>query len=373
MPTKVYGTEAFTVGADSTLNAYAAAWTTFGSSADPSVRASTDDLRYNGTGVGARAKWTGTVNADQKIVATIKTGGATQSYPALTVRMGANFISGYLAQWSPQLGTITVYRVTGSYTQIATLGTVANNTTYTNCYLKATGSGATVTIEFGDDTNGFTTFNDTDAARFTTGQPGVDIYEGTTALTSALDDIEIWDMAAGGASYNQNVSGSITATGALQKLTSKFPSGSITGSGALQKLTSKFPAGSITGTGALQKLTSKFFGGSITTSGNLPGLVGSLTQLCVGSITVTGALAKHTIKLVGGLCSPSGEVRKQTFKKLTGSITATGAVARSFGTFVLKAGSIIASGIVSGINTGPAPIIDRIIQHPTLRRFLGRR
>lgn len=158
----------------------------------------TDDLRCTVVGnPGARNKWTGTLSVNHTIKADIKFGANNVSAFAGLVARTQTVGSGrtqYLAQWSASANIIFLLRVIISgYTTIDSFGAVAINTTYNNCYIKVSGVGATVNIEYGDDTNGVRTFGDNNAARILTGKVGTDIFDGSAALNSAIDNISIYD------------------------------------------------------------------------------------------------------------------------------------------------------------------------------------
>lgn len=199
----VYGPDAFTVGADVVLSTYNAVWTKLvnGSAPELTIIAASDDLRKPtpDSGNSSSSVYNGTLSTEQTIYSDIFS-GATSCFAALYARKGTTHSSaGYLAQWDSG-GTIILYRVTAgpTFTTIATNGTVAINTTYLNCFIKVSGVGATVTINYGDDTNGAFTFGDTDAARILTGKVGFDTFDGGATGSMAFDNVRVYDDSLGG-------------------------------------------------------------------------------------------------------------------------------------------------------------------------------
>lgn len=199
----VYGPDAFTVGADVVLSTYNALWTyvTNGLAPELTVIAATDDVRKPAANPsdGSISMYNGTLAVDHTIYADIFS-GAGSCFPGLWGRKGTTFASaGYLAQWDSG-GTIILYRVMAgpTFTTIATAGTVAINTTYANCFIKVSGVGATVTIDYGDDTNGPFTFGDNNAARILTGKVGFDAFDAGATGSMAFDNVRIYDDQLGG-------------------------------------------------------------------------------------------------------------------------------------------------------------------------------
>ena len=74
-------------------------------------------------------------------------------------------------------------------------------------------------------------------------------------------------IASGGTTFEEDLAGSITGTGALVKSTAKAVAGSSTPTGALTRSVAKAITGSITGVGAVAKSTAKALAGSVTPTG----------------------------------------------------------------------------------------------------------
>lgn len=202
MSVKVYGTDAFTVGADTFLSAYNANWVNDSvGAAELKVFTATNDVRKTNTGSNSIATYSGTLSTEHRIKCDIFSGN-TGAFPALWVRkqVSPNKQSGYLVQWDSG-GTIILYRVApdATFTVVQTNGTVAVATLYTGAYAQASGIGATVTITYGDATNGNFTFNDGNAARWITGKVGFEVFDSTGPIPdSSFDNMEIWDDSLGG-------------------------------------------------------------------------------------------------------------------------------------------------------------------------------
>lgn len=208
MPVKVYGADAFTVGADTNISTYDANWVqdSWVGSGVMQARASTDDVRVNSASP-AIARWTGAILIGQSIIAKliVTTGNI---FPGLMVRAQKNANAGrtddlaragYLAEWDSTLNDVVLYRVLAAdstnptFTVVAQGGAVATSATYTNCKIKATGTNP-VQLAVGDDTNGagFLTFSDSNALRWQDGDAGLSI-QNDTFLACAIDDVEVWD------------------------------------------------------------------------------------------------------------------------------------------------------------------------------------
>jgi hypothetical protein len=194
MSITVYGPESFTVGADINLDTYDPNWSkiTAVGTGIMIVRAATDELHVSGNGLGSGYTWNGQTLLDQRLTA--KLIAANSSYPGITNRQIANS-DGYLAEWQATEGLIHLYRVSASwvtFTSLATGGIVAHLTSYPNAYVKVTGTNP-CHITVGDDVNGeVIAIDDSNAPRYTSGQPGITTYP-FIATEPAIDDISIFD------------------------------------------------------------------------------------------------------------------------------------------------------------------------------------
>jgi len=194
---RVYGPDNFDVVADTNLDTYNAAWVkrnpgSAGWTGVMSVRAATKDVRVN-SALAATYDWTGQTLLGQKLVAKIS--ASSGDYPGIWTRQDPTGPA-YLVEWQATENTVQLYRVTFSggvptYTTIANFGAVANATNYLAAYVRVTGI-SPCHIEYGDATNGTSTFDDSNAARLQSGQPGLSLSP-ATALEGAIDGVEIYD------------------------------------------------------------------------------------------------------------------------------------------------------------------------------------
>lgn len=95
-------------------------------------------------------------------------------------------------------------------------------------------------------------------------------------------------FSAGGTTYNQNVSGAITPTGALVRQAAKASAGSVTPTGALTRQAGKALGGTVTPSGSLTKLTARAFAGTLSAAGTL---VKQTSKRLLGALTPTGAVS----------------------------------------------------------------------------------
>lgn len=179
--------------------------------------------------------------------------------------------------------------------------------------------------------------------------------------------IVVFDKAS--ATTNQNLSGSITATGALVKSTSKAVAGSSTATGAVARAVTKLLAGSSTATGALRKSVSKALAGSSTPSGALTTLR-TIGQSLSGSITGAGAVRKSVGKATSGSTTPAGAPANTTAKGLQASITPAGSLSTLRTIAQSLSGSITAAGAVAkAISKGLAGSVTPSGALSTLRQY----
>lgn len=340
-----FASDTFTGTSGTELSAYNAAWTrhTVASTATIDGRiSSANRLRGVGSGGGAAVYYHSGSPAGSDYSVTVD---VTEMSDAMygagpCARMDTVANTFYYARWYTVGATdvIQLYRfVAGAVTQLGS-DVNANFTTGTTRALKleVTGTGATVTVNVYIDGSGTPsiTYPDTDATRITaTGKAGFRLGYGGSSTPSDttclhLDNFSADDVGGGGpTAYFQDVSGSLTGTGALTKQTGKALVGSSTFSAALSKITSKYPSGSMTGDGSLAKQTSKSFAGSMTAAGDLSTMI-LFTCMVDGSLTVTGAISKLTLKALSGASELSGAITKAVFKNLDGSVTVEGVLTK---------------------------------------------
>lgn len=197
MPPFPIVSDTFTVGANTELTAYNAAYSFVANLSDASttlsVRDATDNLQQPDATKEACYRYTGLGLLNQRVSATLTLTAAGASDTSLWARLDANG-NGYKALWDVTSNFIQVSRRTGNGatdTQLATGGTVGA-ATYANAYIKVTTvSSSGVRIQAGDDTNGdVIDVTDTDAARHLTGDPGIRMYS-LTGLTGGVDNFQV--------------------------------------------------------------------------------------------------------------------------------------------------------------------------------------
>ena len=136
--------------------------------------------------------------------------------------------------------------------------------------------------------------------------------------------------AAGGTTYYQSVSGSLTPTGALSKTPGKALGGALSFSGGLLKKTSTALAGSLSFAGALIKKSFVALGGVISFAGSLGTALLKIISLG-GTLTFSGSISKLPKKLLTGSISFTGGIVKKIFKSLVGTLDFAGAIAKTAG------------------------------------------
>jgi hypothetical protein len=147
----------------------------------------------------------------------------------------------------------------------------------------------------------------------------------------------------GGTQFNQSVSGSMTMTGLIDRLTGKGVSGSSTLTGAAQKDIAVARQGSMTATGQVLKSTDKTFSGSFTPAGVVTSAVVLLSSVA-GTFTPSGVLGKRANKLLSAAMSTTGALAKSTSKLLNGDLTPTGQITKL--TSTSTSGSVTLEGTV---------------------------
>lgn len=211
MPTQVY-TTAFTVGSDQALPTFNADFVReAGSGTDElTVDQALDRLeaRFSGsihTPLWASYRYNGASSptGDQEVLCTnLQSNGSDTAYCGVTLRHATGADTCYFMRVSGTGEMEIVRRVAGVDTVLASGGTIDQATDYTVTAARAVGTGATVDLTFTITGEATVTYADTNAARLTSGQPGVELRQSgsTDANDSTLDNLEIWDLAAAAAS-----------------------------------------------------------------------------------------------------------------------------------------------------------------------------
>jgi len=171
---------------------------------------------------------------------------------------------------------------------------------------------------------------------------------------------------AGGTTFFQTNTGTITPSGTLVRDILKALAGALTPSGVVIKETLKALTGSLAPAGALIKNTLKQITGSLTPSGVLTSSR-ILFKTIVGALTPTGTLVKSTLKqvagvltpegvittvsifarTVSGVLAPAGTLAKNTFKQVTGTLTPTGVLTAVKAIFKTITGSLTPTGTLT--------------------------
>lgn len=124
--------------------------------------------------------------------------------------------------------------------------------------------------------------------------------------------------------YTQDLAGTLTFTGAIQKGTSRNLPGTLSFTGALQKATSRLLAGVLSFTGGLQKGTSRALSGQLSFTGALGAIHGHVATLA-GTLSFTGAFQRGTGKQTAGTLSFTGAIKKATTRAFSGGLSFSGA------------------------------------------------
>ena len=190
---------------------------------------------------------------------------------------------------------------------------------------------------------------------------------------------------ASGTDYTQDVSGGITPSGTVLKLTLKLFAGGSTPAGTLNKLAGKTLSGglstvvgtvtkqtsktfsgnisSIVGTlltakfvvkildgalalaGDLTKLTNKTFSGGVTPTGSISKIIGKVLSGALSSITGSLSTTRSYIRSFSGTVTPSGTMTKESTKSFSGSVTSSGSLLKSISKFL--SGTLTSAGTLT--------------------------
>jgi hypothetical protein len=150
----------------------------------------------------------GAITGDQDITADARVDTAADS-ASLCARCNATSGGNGYVVFFRSIGPPDLWRLhNGSFTQISTgwTGNTLTTTVASTVRLRATGAGATVSIEVQVDAGSPLTYNDTDTNRKTSGTPGIGAYAHTNLNNGRIDNISIDDL--GGGSLTLTPSGS---------------------------------------------------------------------------------------------------------------------------------------------------------------------
>jgi len=179
-------------------------------------------------------------------------------------------------------------------------------------------------------------------------------------------------VTAGGTTFFQTNTGSLTPSGIISKQIDKPLVGSVTPTGIITKVVSTIFGGSSTPSGILstQLVALRTVSGSLTPAGDLIKLINKNMD---GSSTPSGAIQKNISKLLAGSMTPSAALQKRIEKVLDGSLTPTGTVITAVVILVQLAGQVIMSGslatlFIAGV-AGVSKFLGKILK-PILRPIL---
>jgi hypothetical protein len=191
-------------------------------------------------------------------------------------------------------------------------------------------------------------FDGTSTASATVARATSKQHAGTITPTGTLTAIKVALLA---------IAGSITASGALRKDTSKQHAGNSTAAGALRKDTARRFAGTIAAAGTLG--TSVFTAGLSIAIAGVISATGALRQAVAitraGSITPASTITRGSAKVITGTTTATGVARKSTSKPLVGSSAPAGAVYKTAS--IVRTGATVATSIFTAIS-----VMTRVVQ-----------
>ena len=171
----------------------------------------------------------------------------------------------------------------------------------------------------------------------------------------------------GGTTYNQNVSGAITPTGALLKSTTQKPAGSITPTGSITKQSTRALTGAITPVGTVIKQARKILAGTVGSSGTLTAQK-LVYKVLAGTVGASGSLLRATTKIVSGSLTPSATLLKHLTRALSGTVGSSGSLTAQRLIFIALSGTVGSSGalvkqaskILTGAVSSAGSLVKRI-------------
>lgn len=205
--TVVFGPDTFTVGADIGLALYPSGSPDYsynmGSGTNLTVNAANDRVQAptTSTDLLGRCSDAAAPTGDQEVTASVYCNAAAtpDNSAGLAVRVAtAGTANGYVVYTNG--GNITIYRIdTGSFVTMSPTPVARTFTTGAqSCRFKATGAGATVSLEFQLAATAIISVTDSTASRKTAGTSGFHFFN-STANVAFVDNFQIDDLAVGGA------------------------------------------------------------------------------------------------------------------------------------------------------------------------------
>jgi hypothetical protein len=174
----------------------------------------------------------------------------------------------------------------------------------------------------------------------------------TSAGTLAGDFI-----AGGGNAFFQSLSGTLTSSGVISKLTSKGVSGNVTPTGTIFRNITTSLSGILTSSGSVLKSIAKSFSGNLTLSGVLTAGVAFLKTIG-GSLGLSGVLTKSTGKQTSGNVASSGDISRAISKIVGGILTPIGTAGKEM--YLLLAGTLTSFGTLTKILNAPIAAISAV-------------
>lgn len=311
---------------------------------DDGVDSDLYDIGLNVADAWAEIVWDTPVSATYYLWATVRCTAATDPTPD-------NYVI-----FCQGTGVYLGSNVGGSFTLLATGDTTAPGDT-----LRVQAVGTTVT----GWVNGVEVYNVTDGD-LTDGSVGPGGYGFRGDNDARIVSFAAEEVGGGGTEYTQNVSGTLTSSGALVKQPRRALVGTMTSSGALNKRTSRALAGTMTSAGVLNKQLARALAGTLTSTGALikqagktvagtltsgGALIKSTSRALSGTLTSSGALTAARTRIVelAGTLASAGALIKSTSRAVSGTLTSSGEVSKS--TARALAGTMASSGTLTTIKT----------------------
>lgn len=165
----------------------------------------------------------------------------------------------------------------------------------------------------------------------------------------------------GGTANTQNLTGSLTPTGAITKAAAKPLTGSPALSGSTTKAISVNRVGALLGTGLLTKAGAKPLTGAVTPSGSV---TQAAAKPLTGGASLGGSVTQAAAKPLTGSLSPAASLAQQVLKNMTGALAAAGTLTKLVAQ--LFTGSLSLAGTLAGTGAAVAAFYFR-------KYILGRR
>jgi hypothetical protein len=373
----VFGPDTFTVGANANIDAYPAtpdyAYSQ-GSGSDAQVLATGDHVQILDAAQTILVRLIdGSVSGltDYELTANCRHSGDYQS-GALAVRVASGAATGYLQYL--ELGQANEHRiirvVAGAETVIASWDEgLAGAATYVHV-MKVTGTGASVDLESRINAGTLRTFSDTNAARLTSGAPGLGGYADASG-NALVDDYQVDDLGGGGTSATitgvtaaapaAGIAGAVAAvqTRVVTGITGEAPASGIVGAVAAVRIvaitgvTASADAAGIAGAVAAQ--IAKVITG-VTAEAPAAGIAGTVATVNIANVTGITAAAPAA-GIAGTVSAGTGLARDQEgyrWRNDDGSETTATWIATQDTDITFPSNTVVRLRILTNV-TGDAP------------------